>query len=439
MPSPPPTAATATSAAGAYHPATNTYGQGAFNADDISRAAVVYLRYWKATGSPTSRAAALELLRGLTYLQTASGPNAGNVVLWMQPDGTLHPSADPRRAPDPSDSGASYWLARTTWALGEGYAAFRGTLIRRSRGSCATGWISRSPRWTGRCSTRTASTWTSTAGGCRPGWSWTVPTPAPRRCSASRPTSGPAAPAAARAGAGRSSPRASPCWPAATPQHWPFGAVLPWALSRSVWHAWGAQMPAALARGLRHGLHRPALAAVAATDSGTFDPWLLTSGGPDNGRLPTRIDGSQIAYGVDARMESLLATAASHACPGRSAAGRDHGGVVLRRQRGRRPGLRSRHRRHHRRDRRGRRRQPQLRRRVDDPRTARDAHPGRQPRHRGAGRGRRRSSTARVRPPCRPRTPHSAAPPPRSRPRPCGPGSRSTAAPATPRWATVAP
>ena len=29
------------------------------------------------------------------------------------------------RAPDPSDSGPSYWLARTIWALGEAYPAFR--------------------------------------------------------------------------------------------------------------------------------------------------------------------------------------------------------------------------------------------------------------------------------------------------------------------------
>ena len=65
------------------------------------------------------------MLRGLTYLQTATGPNAGNVVLWLQPDGTLNPSAEPKELPDPSDSDASYWLARTAWALGEGYAAFK--------------------------------------------------------------------------------------------------------------------------------------------------------------------------------------------------------------------------------------------------------------------------------------------------------------------------
>ncbi|HEV7195322.1 MAG TPA: hypothetical protein VGN19_05225, partial [Pedococcus sp.] len=112
---------------GSYDPATNTYGQGAYNADDMSRASVVYLRHWRATGSTSSRASAYEMLRGLTYLQTADGPNAGNVVLWMQPDGKLHPSPQPQELPDPSDSDASYWLARTIWALGEGYSAFRTT------------------------------------------------------------------------------------------------------------------------------------------------------------------------------------------------------------------------------------------------------------------------------------------------------------------------
>ena len=109
---------------GEYDAATDTYGQGAFNSDDVARAAVVYLRHWKQTGATSSRRAAYEMLRGLTYMQTVSGPNRGNVVLWMQPDGTLNRSAEPVEQPDPSDSDASYWLARTVWALGEGYAAF---------------------------------------------------------------------------------------------------------------------------------------------------------------------------------------------------------------------------------------------------------------------------------------------------------------------------
>ena len=40
---------------GSYDAATDTWSQGAFNADDVSRAAVVYLRHWKQTGDRASR------------------------------------------------------------------------------------------------------------------------------------------------------------------------------------------------------------------------------------------------------------------------------------------------------------------------------------------------------------------------------------------------
>ena len=66
---------------------------------------------------------------------------------------------------------------------------------------------------------------------------------------------------------------------------WPFGGVLPWTPSRPTGTPGGRRCP------LRwrarptppvtgHG------AAVAQRDAFTFDPWMLTSGGPDNGRLP---------------------------------------------------------------------------------------------------------------------------------------------------------
>ena len=89
-------------------------------------------------------------------------------------------------------------------------------------------------------------------------------------------------------------------------RHWPFGAVLSTSQSRSIWHAWASQMPAALeatadVTGDRH-LRRTAL-----RDSFTFVPWLLTSGGADNGRMPSRTDGTQIAYGVDSRVQNLIA------------------------------------------------------------------------------------------------------------------------------------
>ena len=291
---------------GEYHPETDTWGQGAFNADDVSRAAVVYLRHWQATGATASRDAAYEMLRGLTYLQTATGPNAGNVVLWMQPDGTLNPSAEPVELPDPSDSDASYWVARTIWALGEGYAAFADSdpdfaaflserlelsieaidrQVLDSYGQHLDIDGERTPAWLiadgGDASAEAVlglAAYVDAGGSDR------------ARTALARLSEGIAGLSGGDA------------------QSWPMGAVRPWALSRSIWHGWGSQMPAALARASAT-LGDPRLARPAIKDSFTFDPWLLTSGGPDNGRLPTRGDASQIAYGADSRLQSLLATA----------------------------------------------------------------------------------------------------------------------------------
>ena len=302
---------------GTYDPATDTYGQGAFNADDIARAAVVYLRHWQQTGARSSKRAAYEMLRGLTYLQTTSGPNAGNVVLWMQPDGTLHPSAEPREEPDPSDSEASYWLARTVWALGEAYPLFKeedpgfarflksrldlgvGALQRQvltSHGDHLDVDGRRTPAWLiVNGADATAEAVLGLASYVRAGG-----TPQARKVL-SQLSEGIALMAGGNA------------------QRWPFGAVRPWALSQSVWHAWSSQMPAALTRA-SVALGDRRLARVADRDSFTFDPWLLTSGGPDNGRMPTRNDATQIAYGVDSRVQSLL--------EGGSPAGRQLAGIT---------------------------------------------------------------------------------------------------------------
>jgi hypothetical protein len=295
---------------GTYDPATDTYGQGAFNADDVSRAAVVYIRHWVATGAASSREKAYQLLRGLTYLQTASGPNAGNVVLWMQPDGTLHPSAEPVELPDPSDSDASYWVARTLWALGEGYAAFSDTrtaadrafaAFLRDRMELSIAAVDRQVLDTyGKLVTvdgRPTPSWLIADGGDASseavlGLSAYVEAGGSR---AARTTLDRLANGIARLSDGDA-------------RNWPFGAVYPWALSRSLWHGWGAQMPAALARASQ-ALDKQSYTRAAVADSAVFTPWMLTSGGPDNGRLPTRLDQSQIAYGADARVQSLLATA----------------------------------------------------------------------------------------------------------------------------------
>ncbi|NEE01022.1 hypothetical protein [Phytoactinopolyspora halotolerans] len=290
---------------GRLDPETGHYSQGAYNADDISRAAVVYLRHWQQTGAPTSRENAYELLRSLAYLQTSSGPNVGNVVLWIQSDGTLNPSAEPIELPDPSDSGPSYWLARTIWAFGEGYAAFErsdpefaGFLQDRLRlavdavdrqvldgyGQFVTVDGERVPSWLivdGADATAEAVLGLSAYVTAAPG-------DAAARDALVKLSEGVAA-----MGAGDA-------------RSWPYGAILPWAQSRSVWHAWASQMPAALAQA-SGVLDDAALLDPAVTDTATFTPVLMSAGGPDNGWLPTPTERVQIAYGVDSRLQSLLA------------------------------------------------------------------------------------------------------------------------------------
>ncbi len=297
---------------GPYDPETDTWSQGAFNADDVSRAAVVYLRHWQQTNASSSRERAYDLLRGLTYMQTVAGEGVdagrvGNVVLWMQPDGTLNPSPIPVELPDPSDTGESYWLARTIWALGEGYAAFSGTAdedfaaFLKERLDLAIDALQR----------QTLARYPQMMdidGRATPSWLVVNGADASAEAVLGLAAYVEAGGTATARTALRQLAEGIAELGEGDARHWPFGAVQPWALSRGNWHAWASQMPAALARA-GDVLGDASFTEVAARDSGTFDPWMLTSGGPDNGRLPTRTDTTQIAYGVDSRLQSLLATA----------------------------------------------------------------------------------------------------------------------------------
>ena len=289
---------------GAYDPATNTYGQGAYDADDISRAAVAYLRHWRQYGDAHSREQAYQLLRGLTFLQTASGANAGNVVLWMQPDGTLNLTPTPPDNPNPSDSGASYWLARTIWALGEGYAAFRDA--DRSFAAFLAQRMDLAVAALNRQVLVRYGTYQIVDGLRMP--AWLIVDGADASSEAVLGLS-----AYVRAGGGRAAAtaleqlaRGIAAMAGGDADTWPYGAILPWALSRSVWHAWGAQMPSALAAAATT-LHARSLLKPAVSDAAVFTPHLLTATGPVNGWLPAPIDLTQIAYGADARVQGLLA------------------------------------------------------------------------------------------------------------------------------------
>jgi hypothetical protein len=304
---------------GVYDAATDTYGQGAYDADDVARAAVVYLRHWQQFGDRHSRDEAYQLLRGVTYLQTATGPDAGNVVLWMQPGGLLNPSPTPVETPDPSDSGPSYWLARTVWALGEGYAAFRTAdpafaAFVRGRLDLAVAALDREVL-------NRYGDYQIVDGRRVPAWLIVDGADASSEAVLGLSAyvraggSGPARVALAQLAGGIAAMGGG------DPAAWPYGAVLPWALSQSFWHAWGAQMPSALAAASTV-LGNPRLLAPAVADAASFTPRLLTATGPVNGLLPAPVDRSQIAYGADARVQSLLAVArAAHSAGLRQLAG----------------------------------------------------------------------------------------------------------------------
>jgi hypothetical protein len=291
---------------GTLDPATGHWSQGAYNADDIARAAVVLLRDWRAAGGGESRQQAYQLLRTLTYLQDDSGPHAGRVVLWQQPDGALNPSAEPVELPDPSNSAESYWLARTVWALGEGYAAFAADdpafaqfLLDRLHlavGALEQESLSRYGRRV-RSDGVPLPAWLI-AGGADATAEAVLGLVAavrvlPRDRRLSRALDRYAEGIAAMA--------------AGDTRSWPFGAVLPWTGSLGFWHAWGAAAPEALAaagalRG-RRDWRRAALA-----DAGTFTPLVLATGGPSNAWTPAPGE-AQIAYGGHGRVAAALAAA----------------------------------------------------------------------------------------------------------------------------------
>ncbi|GGK92939.1 hypothetical protein JOE58_001710 [Curtobacterium luteum] len=290
---------------GTLDPATGHWGQGAFDADDISRAAVVYVRDWQQNGTASSREHARELLRSLTYLQTDSGPDAGNVVLWQQTDGTLNTSPTPPDSPDPSDSADSFWVGRTVWALGEAYPAFRhadpgfarflqgrlrlslDALERQSLASYGrydTVNGARVPSWL--IADSTSATAEAVLG--LSAYVRAVPGDRQARTVLERETTGIAA------------------MQRGDTTTWPFGAVLPSATSQSTWNAWGGMAPAALASA-GSVLHRGDWQRDARRETAQFAAEVLASGGPDNGWTPTPFDRTQIAYGADSLVQSFLA------------------------------------------------------------------------------------------------------------------------------------
>ncbi len=298
---------------GSLDPATGYWSQGAYNADDIARTAVVYLRHWQQTGASASRDYAFQTLRSLTYLQTDEGPNAGNVVLWQQADGTLTPSAKPVELPDPSDSAESFWLARTVWALGEGYAAFKTTdpafasfLQERMHLSLSS---------LQRQSLSKYGKYDVVHGVKVPAWLIVNEADDSAEAVLGLAAYVKAAPKDAVATTALTQlSKGIAVMSSGSMNQWPFGAILPQNNSRSLWHAWAGMAPAALARAST-AIGQDDWRAAAVKDVAQFTPQLLAAGGPDNEWAPMP-GGSQIAYGVDSRVQGLVDTAAAANAPG---------------------------------------------------------------------------------------------------------------------------
>ena len=286
---------------GAYDATTNTWGQGAYDVDDIARAAVVYLRYWKLFGDAHAREQAYQMLRATAYFQTLTGPHAGNFLLWMQPDGTLNPTPTPPDNPNPADSGASYWTARCLWALGEGYAAFQKAdpafaAFLAERMELAIAAVRRDVLVK-------YATYYDLHGVAVPRWLITDGADATSEAllglGAYLAASGsPAARLATRQFA-----QGVAEFHAGSTTQWPFRALLPWAGSLDDWHAWGAEMAQGLAAAYE-ALGDASLLPPAIGDTAGFTAQLLTATGPDNGWLPVPLEKVQIAYGADARVRA---------------------------------------------------------------------------------------------------------------------------------------
>ncbi|WP_454051156.1 hypothetical protein [Cellulomonas sp. Marseille-Q8402] len=298
---------------GTLDPATGHWSQGAYNADDIARAAVVLLRHWQATGDGDSRQQAYQVLRALAYLQDEGGADSGRVVLWQQPDGTLNPSAEPVELPDPSDSAESYWLARTVWALGEGYAAFAA-----ADPGFAQFLLARLHRCLDALEQESLSRYGQRvlSDGVRlPAWLIAGGADATAEAVLGLVAAVRALPGDRRLGQALDRyAEGVAAMASADVRGWPFGAVLPWTGSLGFWHAWGAAAPEALAAAGALRGQRPWRRAALA-DAGTFTPLVLATGGPWNAWAPAPAE-AQIAYGAHGRVAAALAAADAGGGPG---------------------------------------------------------------------------------------------------------------------------
>jgi hypothetical protein len=289
---------------GAYDPATKTYGQGAFDTDDVTRAAVAYLTHYRYYRDRHSLELARGALRFVMYMQTATGLTPGNFVLWMQPGGALNVTPTPADSPNPSDSGASFWMARSIWALGEGYATFRAIdpVFARAIGARMDLALA---RLDAELVTPNSGQYSLLHGYRTPKWFI-----ADGADASSEALLGLGAyyaatgnPEARKLGVAFGAGIAG--FQLGSSRDWAWQALMPFAGSVSLWHAWGAHMVMALATA-GPALGHSEWLAPAERDANSFETHQQLSFGAINGLLPAPDDLSQIAYGAETTVDGLL-------------------------------------------------------------------------------------------------------------------------------------
>ncbi|MHB1295006.1 MAG: hypothetical protein ACYC4R_08395 [Anaerolineae bacterium] len=292
---------------GAYDESTNTWGQGAYNLDDVARVAVVYLTHYRYYGDPQSLEMAYGALRHVLYMQTLTGENAGNFVIWMQPDGTLNPTPTPPDDPNPADAGFSWWAARAMWALAEGYDVFREEQpefaeVLHERFDLAMEALDRQviePNY---------GQYINLHGVQAPAWfigdgadaSSIALIALTRHYESTQSEEARRLATALAEGIAQ--------YQLGDPVTWAFEAHLPYARSLTLWHAWGVRMVMALARA-GEVLNEPAWIASAEEEANAFLTHELVSIGPINGLLPAPAELVQINYGNEVLTNNLLALA----------------------------------------------------------------------------------------------------------------------------------
>ena len=238
-------------------------------------------------------------------MQTTTGANAGNFVLWMQPNGALNPQPTPADSPNP----VRRRCVRLAGTLDMGHGRRvrdvprpRSCLCRRARaahepghehpGRGIGGAELRSVLHNPRLSHAKVAHWGRRRCLIRSACS---AFPATLR----QPAIAEAKKLADSLGTGIAALQLG------TAGSWPWQAMLPWARSVSDWHAYEAHMSMALAIG-GPLLGHPDWVAAAERDANLFEVHQQLSFGPINGLEPAPDDLSQIAYGVEATADGLL-------------------------------------------------------------------------------------------------------------------------------------